>query len=341
MNHRFDFADFPHLSVRTIKLAASPQSPLIEPHACVLQAAQVNFMKMVRGMPMHTTITQAEETLQRETAAETFAEGGKYLPLSVWAQQGFDRSTIERLSLPQDIDEHPVLGVTYRVRIKSLAKTYVREQIRTSKRRAAMPIDRPSAKPAQLAILDGNVDGDGPSDRDHGSDDSSSTSSSSSSSHAKKKKKAKKSKKDSKSKKSKKDKKEKKAKKSKKESAAEKRAREKEERDVAKKEAREDAAAVKLAETLLQKLAAPLAALKSLAEKPNFAVLVPNIKDPLQHALAKLQTLEAECLTVVQESRGSVSYDAKTLAVELTSVRKHTSLATAMLVLMERGAQRS
>ena len=56
-----------------------------------------------------------------EKEVETFAEGGSYLPLSVWQSKGFDTSRIEALSEPANIDEHPILGTTYRVVIKSKA----------------------------------------------------------------------------------------------------------------------------------------------------------------------------------------------------------------------------
>ena len=56
-----------------------------------------------------------------EKEEESYAEGGDFLPLSVWATKGFDSTRIEQLSRPEDIEDHAVLGRTYRVVIKSKA----------------------------------------------------------------------------------------------------------------------------------------------------------------------------------------------------------------------------
>jgi hypothetical protein len=42
---------------------------------------------------------------------------GEFLPLGVWASKGFDATKIETESLEQDIEIHPLLGTTYRVKI--------------------------------------------------------------------------------------------------------------------------------------------------------------------------------------------------------------------------------
>jgi hypothetical protein len=57
------------------------------------------------------------------------ASGGKWLPLSVWAQQGFNTADIEARCT--DTMTHPVLGLCYRVSIASLDRSSMLEQART------------------------------------------------------------------------------------------------------------------------------------------------------------------------------------------------------------------
>ena len=52
---------------------------------------------------------------KHETWEKRYQSGGNYLPLSVWATQGYDTQRIERLSRPEDIMEDHVLGKVYRV----------------------------------------------------------------------------------------------------------------------------------------------------------------------------------------------------------------------------------
>ena len=52
-----------------------------------------------------------------ETWEKRYQSGSNYLPLSVWATQGYDTQRIERLSRPEDIMENDVLGKVYRVPI--------------------------------------------------------------------------------------------------------------------------------------------------------------------------------------------------------------------------------
>ena len=54
---------------------------------------------------------------RHETWEKRYQSGGSYLPLSVWATQGYDTQRIERLSRPEDIMENAVLGKVYRVPI--------------------------------------------------------------------------------------------------------------------------------------------------------------------------------------------------------------------------------
>ena len=133
---------------------------------------------------------------------------GTFLPLTVYNQQGYDTDKIVQNCRPSDIEEHPVLGTTYRVAVRSLDRSAVDERERQhvlqnlSKKATDTIADAPSltaSSSVKQAV------------QDSGSDASSESDSSSSSSSDKKKKK-KKSKKSKKSKKTKKDKKAKNAK---------------------------------------------------------------------------------------------------------------------------------
>ena len=67
----------------------------------------------------------AKQRLQTFDESETsYAEGGKYLPLKVWAQQGFDTDLIQSQTLPEDIYNDDVLGVCYRLRIREKKQNY-------------------------------------------------------------------------------------------------------------------------------------------------------------------------------------------------------------------------
>ena len=173
------------------------------------QEKQESFYKSIVGLGAAALRTHAEEYLESRTVEETFAEGGQFLPLSVWGTQGFCVKDIEEKTGPCDIQMHNVLGPRYRVRIKSAGTAEKRNMTRQSKLGAKVPRaalhddEDPAAIGAStppLAILD---------KPDSSSSDVSD--SDSSSSPAKKKKDKKRSKKRSKKeKKNKKDKKDKK-----------------------------------------------------------------------------------------------------------------------------------
>jgi hypothetical protein len=130
--------------------------------------------------------------------AEYDDDGGEFLPLSVWAQQGYNTAHLVDRCRPVDKKWHPVLGDTYRV---SILKSGHRGSKGASKTDTLSAQPSTASSSGQLAI------------EDEDDSESSSTTSSASSSRkkSKKSKKTKKSKKVSK-KQSKKEKKEKKAK---------------------------------------------------------------------------------------------------------------------------------
>ena len=52
-----------------------------------------------------------------EVKQKKYSLGGKFLPLSKWAFDGFDANNIERLSKSEDVNDNPILGKCYRVPI--------------------------------------------------------------------------------------------------------------------------------------------------------------------------------------------------------------------------------
>ena len=57
------------------------------------------------------------------------AQKGKFLPLAVLVAMGHDGDRIEQRSQPEDIEDHPVLGMTYRVHIHETTDPRKRESI--------------------------------------------------------------------------------------------------------------------------------------------------------------------------------------------------------------------
>jgi type IV secretory pathway VirB10-like protein len=173
-------------------------------------------------MPAASKIEAAEQLTSSELSEESFAEGGEYLPLGVWAKRGFDVTRIEQHTRDDDKRICPVLGICFRLRILSKTNVHKRGILRESKRQKTAPEDQVASASAAaagsaaapLALEDGRASSS--------SDSSDSSSSDSSDSRRRKRskkawKQAKKSKKDDKKdKKSKKSNKEKKNKKSKK-----------------------------------------------------------------------------------------------------------------------------
>ena len=190
--------------------------------------------------------TNAKSNAVGTNKATRFAEGGEYLPLSVWATRGFDTEAVRTKSRPSDKMEDEVLGTVYRVRIISKVAVMQRTIERESKRQRQGPVDPAKASPALLVLEDGNVS----------STDSSSSTSSSSSSSGKKKSKEKKPKKN-------------------------KRNNEEKELSAAERRALEKASKmqVKVAEGVIAKIAPAVAALDALTAKDNFAVIAPSIKE--------------------------------------------------------------
>jgi hypothetical protein len=132
---------------------------------------------------------------------------GSYLPLSVYAQQGYDTELIKQHCT--DVQQHPIFGLTYRVQIRGIERsTLVQDERNRVLEQTERRRDRPQLPPPAFglpitdgvtsppAATDGDGNGDGLGDEEKVSSDgeSSSDDSSSSSTRDKKKKKKKKSK---------------------------------------------------------------------------------------------------------------------------------------------------
>ena len=211
---------------------------------------------------------------RHETWEKRYQSGGNYLPLSVWATQGYDTQRIERLSRPEDIMEDDVLGKVYRVPLlgvwengtKGRSITDVSEAGPAKRRRKAAPALPPPPAEEEPAADDPAGDSEPEEDPESGeSSDSSSSSSESSSKHKKKKKKDKK-----KKKKAKKDKKDKE--KARKKEREEKQKERERQREAAKKE-REDARVAAAATKALERAQAQ----QERAEKSQAAAVQKQI----------------------------------------------------------------
>ena len=193
---------------------------------------------------------------RHETWEKRYQSGGNYLPLSVWATQGYDTQRIERLSRPEDIMEDHVLGKVYRVPVlgvwengaRGRSITDVSEAGPAKRRRKAAPALPPPPAEEEPAADDPAGDSEPEEDPESGEPSDSSSSSSESSSNHKKQKKE-----DKQKKKAKKDKKDKE--KARRQARAEKQKERERQREIAKKE-REEAKAAAAAAWALERAAA-------------------------------------------------------------------------------------
>lgn len=139
--------------------------------------------------------------IRRLVEASMARTAGPFLPLSVWANRGYNTEDIEQKAKKE---QHPVLGTVYQVQIHETGSEKVDSLIKEHS--AKMMRRVPSGAKAILPAEDDQGSADGPAgdddqlaaadkSGDDGSDSAATSSSSSSSSHKKKKKHAKKAKK--------------------------------------------------------------------------------------------------------------------------------------------------
>ena len=92
---------------------------------------QQNFWKSLEGKPGGAALENfvVDSLVRQRVEQEQTTSGGEYLPLSVYAQRGFDTSRI--VDLCHDTQEHPVLGTCYRVSIVAVYSKTIEEMIRS------------------------------------------------------------------------------------------------------------------------------------------------------------------------------------------------------------------
>ena len=134
------------------------------------------------------------DTLVRKTIEKrASSSGGEYLPLSVYANRGFDIDKI--IQEVTDTKEMPGLGLCYRVPVEAVSEEKVEETIREQlcmRKEKRKPLKRRSSTSS-----DKKDEKDDKDDKDESSDEESTSSSSSDEKDKKQKKKKNKSKKDS------------------------------------------------------------------------------------------------------------------------------------------------
>jgi hypothetical protein len=84
-------------------------------------------------------------------STHTYEQNGKCLPLSVWAQQGFDTDEISRLTPATDKKDHPISGVAFRVRLIETRDT-------TSAGTKRSQVARVERAPEMQAVQDATTD---------------------------------------------------------------------------------------------------------------------------------------------------------------------------------------
>ena len=75
----------------------------------------MQFFIDVHGLSQSATIERAECLQLNEIYKVSFQSGGAFLPLSVWERKGFNAELTKTMSKEEDVEEHPVMGTTYRL----------------------------------------------------------------------------------------------------------------------------------------------------------------------------------------------------------------------------------
>ena len=79
---------------------------------------RVAFMRDVEGKSPAATIAAADTMMTKyEKREDWYEDGGQFLPLSVWETKGFNIENIRNLTPQSDTQNHPVLGLCYRVKL--------------------------------------------------------------------------------------------------------------------------------------------------------------------------------------------------------------------------------
>lgn len=331
---------------------------------------QRTFFKGLSTSTGVDAINKCKELLSKKEEHERFYEcGGEFLPLGVWRTRGYDEDAIEAKSADDDKQAHPVLGLTYRVRLLKTGNrglegitrisTYgsASKRLKMSDVAARLQMDwEPPATPAapQAAPPDEDLaeaDGD---DTDDDEDDDSGSSSDSSDASSDRGRKNKKGKKDKRKRKAKADKrkKEKKSKSSSKKSKKAKKEAEdkakvlqekKEQAATARAEAATSAAAARavavaqkakqtLALQMINKLAGPLSTLATAIAKPETIDLPSFLTDTASSQFRGMQKVDKEAKLVMDDASKMMSVQTLKDVVKLITAAKKTEALMAQMI---------
>ena len=306
---------------------------------------RTTFFRDVDGKSGNFAASLVERLIGEEVRTESFAFDGKFLPRAVLEKKGFDMEYIIPRLDPANIEDDSVLGLTYRIPIKSKSlhvdKTTKRQTTATRQATQLKPTEHTEHGPRalvgvsrQLAIEDGDAgSGDASSGRKRRASSSESSSSSSSSSHRRKK-----SKKDKKRKSKKHSKKHKKDRPDREESAQEKKAREALEKARDREEGKRLNLIVKGAELYLKKMPGILAHFTPLIGNENFREVAAVVTKPVTDAVNKFQALLALAeATVRAGAKNSTAGDLPSfsdLAADIATARKSANLLSSILATM-------
>ena len=283
------------------------------------------FFKSIRDKTGGELTCATNSFLQKYQKTEKlFAEGGQFLPLSVWKTKGFDTDKIRDLSPDEDKDMHNVVGLCYRVAIKRsgfASAEGVTNSSEASASGAKRKADTIMDWLERMATASSGSDGDltkatgsassaaggkaetKPKDevKEESSDSANSSDSGSDSSSSRgKKKRDKKHKKD---KKNKKDKKDNRKKKRKTETPKEKKAREREELAKAKSQEKANAAAKVMAQSILSKVSPQLLSMEQVMSKPGVSEVPGTVLATFQGHLDQLRRLRLQSMAVIENPK--------------------------------------
>ena len=335
---------------------------------------QRTFFKGLSTSTGVDAINKVKELISKTEQHERFYEcGGEFLPLGVWRTRGYDEDAIEAKSADDDKQVHPVLGLTYRVRLLKTGNrglegiTRISTYGSASKRlkmcdvaaRLQMDWEPPAAPAAPQVVAPPDEDlaeaeDDDGDDTDDDEDDDSGSSSDSSDASSDRGRKNKKGKKDKRKRKAKADKR-KKGKKSKHSSKSKKAKKEaedkakvlqekKEQAATARAEAATSAAAARavavaqkakqtLALQMINKLAGPLSTLATAIAKPETIDLPSFLTDTASSQFRGMQKVEKEAKLVMDDASKMMSVQTLKDVVKLITAAKKTEALMAQMII--------
>lgn len=111
--------------------------------------AQQEFWRNAAGASKSALATLYHGTVRAlKSQSVTDENRGKFMPLAYWQRKGFDIDLIEKNSAPEDIENHPVIGMTYRVHIHGTAD--VRKKELAEEQQVSGEKDHGVAKPEEV-----------------------------------------------------------------------------------------------------------------------------------------------------------------------------------------------